>query len=195
MKNIISFLFLICFSFVQAQTWTSTQLAKANTAGNIGCLTSVEKECIMYINLCRLYPKEFLRNELLTYYGTKDYGDYLKDSEYRHSLIDLLSYCAPMNTLNFDDVLYRNALCFAKEQGASGEIGHDRKYCEEVNYAECCSYGMSTAKDIVMQLLIDHNVSSLGHRKNCLNSSYTKIGVSVKPHSKWGTCAIFELIW
>ena len=195
MKKLVTFIFLICFSFVQAQSWTSTQLAKANTAANIGYLTTVEKECIMYINLCRLYPKEFLQNELLTYYGTDDYGDYLKDSEYRESLIDLLSNCAPLHALNFDDVLYRNALCFAKEQGASGEIGHRRKYCEEGNYAECCSYGMSTAKDIAMQLLIDHNVPSLGHRENCLNSSYTKIGVSIQAHSKWGTCAIFELIW
>ena len=195
MKNIVAFIFLICFSSVQAQSWTSTQLAKANTARNVGYLTTVEKECIMYINLCRLYPKDFVRNELSAYYGTNDYGDYLKDSEYRKSLIAFLSSSASLNALNFDDVLHRNALCFAKEQGKSGETGHDRVNCEEGNYAECCSYGMSTGKDIAMQLLIDHNVASLGHRKICLNSSYTKIGVSVQPHIEWGTCAIFELIW
>jgi len=195
MKKCFLIIFLVFFSGTYAQSWTSAQLAQASTAANVAYLSNVEKECIMYINLCRLYPKEFLRNELLNYFGTEDYGDYLRDSEYRQSLIDLLSSCSPMDALRFDDVLYRNALCFAKEQGASGEIGHDRRYCEEGNYAECCSYGMSNAKDIAMQLLIDHNVASLGHRENCLNRSYTKIGVSVKPHSKWGTCAIFEMIW
>ena len=54
----------------------------------------------------------------------------------------------------------------------------ERIKCNDGNYAECCSYGMHSAKDIVMQLLIDHDVPSLGHRENCLNNEYSKIGVS-----------------
>jgi hypothetical protein len=195
MKKYFLILFLVFYASTHAQSWTSAQLAQANTAANVAYLSNVEKECIMYINLCRLYPKDFLRNELLNYYGTYESDYYLKDSEYRQSLIDFLSSSASMNALSFNDVLYRNALCFAKEQGASGETGHDRRHCEEGNYAECCSYGLSKGKDIALQLLIDHDVPSLGHRKICLNSSYTKIGVSVQPHIEWETCAIFEFIW
>ncbi|MDA9817396.1 hypothetical protein N9C19_01340, partial [bacterium] len=62
-------LFLIKFSLFNAQNWTNTQILEANTAKDIEYLTKVEKECVMYINLCRLYPKEFLKHELLNYYG------------------------------------------------------------------------------------------------------------------------------
>lgn len=187
--------YLLTISFVSAQTWTSTQLTKANTAKDVTYLTTVEKECIMYINLCRLYPKDFVKNELINYYGTEKYGDYIKDSKYRESLINLLNTMEPLSELYFNMDAYMNAKCFAKEQGEAGTIGHTRINCEKGNYAECCSYGMDTSKDIVMQLLIDHNVPSLGHRINCLNKNYTKIGVSVQPHKKWETCAVIDMIW
>jgi len=199
MKKIITLsciiLFLIKFSLFNAQNWTNTQILEANTAKDIEYLTKVEKECVMYINLCRLYPKEFLKHELLNYYGPKKYRDYLKDSKYRKSLINLLNTMKPINALFFDIEAYNNAKCFAKELGEAGIRGHTRINCIKGNYAECCSYGMHTSKDIVMQLLIDHNVPSLGHRMICLNKKYTKIGVSVHPHIKSDVCAVIDIIW
>ncbi len=188
-------LFLIQFSIVNAQNWSSNQIEKANTAKNIAYLTNVEKECVMYINLCRLYPKDFLKYEVLNYYGTAKYGDYVKNSSYRYSLIDFLQKMEPVNALNFDVEAFKNARCFAIEHGKAGTIGHTRINCIQGNYAECCSYGMDTGKDIILQLLIDDDVPSLGHRINCLNKEYTKIGVSVQPHKKWDTCAVIDMIW
>jgi hypothetical protein len=67
MKNTITVLctlvLFIQFSVVSAQNWTTAQIEKANTAKNIEYLTTIEKECVLYINLCRLYPKDFLKNE------------------------------------------------------------------------------------------------------------------------------------
>jgi hypothetical protein len=54
---------------------------------------------------------------------------------------------------------------------------------------------MDTGKDIALQLLIDDEVPSLGHRINCLSKSYTKIGVSVNFPKKWGICAVIDMIW
>ncbi len=199
MKKIITILgtilFLTNFSSIKGQNWTNTQISEANTAKDIEYLTKVEKECVMYVNLCRLYPKEFLKNELLNYYGSEKYGGYLKDSKYRKSLIDLLNSMESIDALYFDIEAYNIAKCFAKEQGEAGTTGHTRINCKNGNYAECCSYGMHTGKDIVMQLLIDHDVPSLGHRINCLNKEYTKIGVSVQPHIKWDICAVIDMIW
>jgi hypothetical protein len=194
MKNTFCFLLILLYcSTSNAQTWTEKQRAKANTAKDIAYLTTVEKECIMYINLCRMYPKEFLKNELLNYFGTKKYGDYIKDSEYRKSLISYLETLPALEPLYFDPDLYKIANCFAKEQGIAGTTGHKRIKCALNTYAaECCSYGMDTGKDIAMQLLIDHDVPSLGHRKNCLNK-YSKIGVSVQMHKKWDVCAVVDL--
>jgi hypothetical protein len=188
-------LILIQFSTVNAQNWTTNQIDKANTAKDIAYLTNVEKECVLYINLCRLYPKDFLNYEVLNYYGTDKFGDYVKNSSYRQSLINLLNTMQPVNALYFDNEAYKNAKCFAIEQGKAGTTGHTRINCKAGNYAECCSYGMDTGKDIVMQFLIDHDVPSLGHRINCLNKAYTKIGVSVQNHIKWETCAVVDMIW
>ena len=188
-----SLLILLCGTSINAQSWSETQLTKANTAKDITCLTNVEKECIMYINLCRMYPKEFLKNELLDYYGTEKYGDYLKKSTYRKTLLSFLASMQPIDALYFDIDVYTNAACFAKEQGKAGTTGHTRIKCPTGKYAaECCSYGMETGKDIAMQLLIDHGISSLGHRKICLNTLYSKIGVSVNTHSQWGICAVLD---
>ena len=188
-------LLFIRFSNAIAQNWTSTQIEKANTAKNITYLTNVEKECILYINLCRLYPKDFLKYEVVNYYGTEKYGNYVKYSTYRQSLINLLNFMQPVDALYFDTEAYKNAKCFAIEQGKAGTTGHTRINCKDGNYAECCSYGMDTGKDIVLQLLIDDDVPSLGHRINCLNKAYTKIGVSVQNHVKWDTCAVLDMIW
>lgn len=182
---------LLQFSFSQTN-WTKEQLAKANTAKQMEYLTTIEKEAIMYINLARLYPKEFMKLEALNYNGDKKYGDYLKDSKYKKSLLVTLNTMAPVAELTFDKVLYENAKCFAKESGDAGTEGHKRIKCVKGNYAECCSYGMETGKDIAMQWLIDDGIASLGHRKNCLEKRYIKIGLSSAPHKKWDTCSVAE---
>lgn len=191
---ILTFLIITPF-LTNSQSWSKKEILNSDTANEVKYLTPIEKEVIMYINLCRLYPKKFLNIELSNYYGTEAYGDYLRNSKYRKSLIKLLKYMKPVKALNFDMNAYSNAKCFAKEQGEAGTTGHERIKCKDGNYAECCSYGMHTAKDIVMQLLIDHDVPSLGHRENCLNNEYSKIGVSVQPHKKWDICAVIDMIW
>lgn len=191
-RMVVLLVFITNFSFVNAQTWTSAQLEKANTAKNSTYLTPVEKETILYINLCRLYPKDFLTNEVMNYYGSEDYSDYLKNSTYRESLIKLLGTIQPVHPLYFDLETFTGANCFAKEQGEAGTTGHERKRCKVDYAAECCDYGNETGKDIALSLLIDHNVPSLGHRKICLDKAYTKIGVSVQPHKKWDVVAVLN---
>jgi len=196
MKKLLFLLLIVCTSRVcDAQNWTSAQIAQANTGNEISYLTQVEKETILYINLCRLFPVEFVKNEVLNYYGTKKYGDYVKDSKYRKSLIEHLNSMEAVSVLSFDSACYKNAKCFAKEQGEAGTTGHQRIKCFDGNFAECCSYGMDTGKDIALQLLIDDKVQSLGHRKICLDKSYSKIGVSVNSHKKWDICAVVNFIW
>jgi uncharacterized protein YkwD len=139
-----------------------------------------------------LYPKDFLKNELMNYYGSEGYGNYLENSTYRASLIKLLDSMQPVNALYFDLETFKGANCFAKEQGEAGTIGHERKKCKVDYAAECCAYGDDTGKDIALSLLIDHDVPSLGHRLVCLDNGYTKIGVSVQPHKEWDVVAVLN---
>jgi hypothetical protein len=191
-------LFFLCcvawlFSFATAaQNWTPEQIEKANTAKSISYLTKEEKETILYINLCRLYPQEFAEKEVRPYVGNLKYGDYVKKSPYRKSLFKHLQRMQPVPALLFDEVQYQYAKCFAKEQGESGKTGHERTQCEKGFSGECCSYGMETGKDIAMQLLIDHDVPSLGHRQICLNAQYKGVGVSVHAHKAYDFCTVLD---
>jgi hypothetical protein len=178
-----------------AQQWTPEQLNSASTANGISYLSQVEKEAIMYINLARLYPQLFRKIEMKDYYGPEKYGDYLKKSDYLKSLLVKLDTMKAVGVLVFAEALYENAKCFAAESGDAGLVGHTRIKCPKGNYAECCSYGMETGKDIALQWLIDHDVQSLGHRENCLNPAYTKIGLSVHTHKEYGMCAVADMIW
>ena len=194
MKKLLLLMFVPMIGFGQ-NSWSSSQIKKASNANHINYLTDIEKEAITYINLARLFPKDFVQNELIYYSGPEGYGNYLENSSYKRSLISHLERMRPVKALYFDASLYQNAKCFAKESGIKGIIGHTRETCPKENYAENCSYGMHNGKDIAMQWLIDHDVASLGHRINCLNGSYNKIGLSVHYHKKWETCAVAEIIW
>jgi hypothetical protein len=193
MKLLTTLILLISFTNF-AQTWTKEELAKANTLAKVADLTDVEKEAVMYINLARMYPEKFVEIEVKKYEPPSDaYVKLLEDSPYIESLIDELNELEPMAPFVYDEALQEFASCFAAEQGASGYMGHKRKKCEAGNYAECCAYDMATGKHIAMQLLIDHGVPSLGHRINCLNPEYSKVGISVADHAKANICAVLDM--
>ena len=176
---------------VFSQEWTASQLEEANTAKSIKYLTAAEKEVIQYINLCRLFPGEFASIEVKNYNGVPGIKDpSLK--KYKASLLKDLANRGPCDALEIDKALNDDARCFANELSRSNRVGHERKDCEERPYAECLAFGNVTARQIVLDWLIDSGVSSLGHRKNCLNSKYGKTGVSIASHKEYGKCAVAE---
>ncbi len=169
------------------QDWTDEQLDKAATAADISILSEDEQTAIMYINLARMYPKDFARIEL------DNLSDIvIKKPEYLNSLKTTLNDMVPMGALYFDNSVYEYARCFAKESGSRGTVGHTRKRCPKDIYAECCSYGVKAGWDIALQWLIDDGVKNLGHRKNCLEKGFTKIGLSIQPHKKYDVCAVAD---
>lgn len=170
------------------QSWTAQQLTQANTCQNVAKLSTIEKEAIMYINLARLYPKDFLKIEVQKV--LPKYGD---NSDYEASLIEELSTRSPVGALVFDEAMYELAKCFAIESGEKGIVGHDRVQCKEGYAAECCTYGYETGIKICLSWLIDEGIPSLGHREACLNGNYTKIGLSYySKHPKYGNCTVAD---
>ena len=196
MKTALSFLLFIFISpqYFFSQAWSEQELAKANTCILIDELSEIEKEAILYINLARLFPLKFAKIEVLHYLGPEKFGAYLEDSPYKESLLSDLKTTKPMNALIFDEKLRELAICFALEQGASGYMGHDRKKCEGFYNAECIAYDMETGKDIAIQLLVDHEVPSLGHRQACLDSELTKVGIGFSTHKKVSFCAVLDFL-
>ena len=197
-KVLLTFIFICSWylsSFSQVSSeWRAEEIKKANTLENVSSLNDIEKETVVVLNLARLFPKKFVQIELLNYNGPAKYGNYLKNSNYKKSLIKHMNEMKSLQALFPNDKMIENAKCFAIESGKRGYTGHKRITCEKMNVAECCSYGMETGRDIVLQLLIDHDVPSLGHRNICFTSNYSKLGVGVAKHKKWNTCCVIVLI-
>ena len=193
--KIFSLLLLSFFLTHQSysQTWTKEQLAAANTANNSSYLNAEEKEAIQYINLARLYPPLFAKNELEKLPADEtDAG-----KSYRQSLINDLQKRKPAQALQPDSLLYQLAKCFAKESGESGYVGHERKNCPKPKgpVGECCSYGKKKGKDIALQWLIDKGVENFGHRMICLSPGYRKMGISTYQHKEYKYCAVGDFGW
>ena len=171
-----------------AQGWTIDEFEAANTAKDVENLTSEEKEVIRYINLARLYPKKFAQIEIV-----KSNSDFeITNDQYLNSLVNTLKRMKAVDALYFDESLYQLAKCFAEESGASGYVGHYRKTCKKGYDAECCSYGCERGRQIVLQLLIDKGVPSLGHRNICLDKYMESIGTNIHSHSKYNFCCVLD---
>lgn len=192
-KLTLAGIMMVCCITCLGQSWSGLQLTAANTAAKSQLLSEQEKEIIKYINLARLFPADFLRIELVHYTGPAQQA--AANPTYTKSLIKQLENATPRGALYPDDDLYEYAKCFAAESGEKGLVGHKRKRCTSGTFAECCSYGLASGRDIALQWLVDSDVPSLGHRMNCLDQSYSKIGLSMHAHKKYGVCAVADFGW
>lgn len=176
--------------------WKKKEYSYCNTAAGIAYLSAKEKEVIYIINLVRRYPLLFVNTVLSRYPSVSDKEYLLKNKTYYLTLKNTLKKMIALPVLNADNLCYESANCHAMESGKSGYIGHSRvsKNCKEKKHymGECCDYGNSDPLEIVLSLLIDEGVPSLGHRKLLL-ADYTKIGVSIKSHKTYGDNTVIDL--
>ena len=167
--------------------WSIEEIKCANTANNVGYLSAEEQKVILICNLARLDGEKFMKTYAKPYLGDSS-------NEYIESLYSDLKKVKKLQMMVPDNKLYEAAAYHAKDMGATGKIGHtssdgssmqtriNRWYSNYKYIGECCDYGYDKALDIVMHLLVDEGVESLGHRKNILDPQFGKIGVSIQPH-------------
>lgn len=175
--------------------FTSSEIKTANTAISTRYLDVTEKGVYMVLNLARLYPAKFLN--FYKDYIKENHGDFsiTARNSYYKTLWKDLSVMKPVGALYPDKNMYELAKCWALESGKKGVVGHNRKNCPSGFYAECCTYGNDTPVEIVMSFLIDDGVKSLGHRKICLSSSYSVVGVSKQAHKTYGTNTVLDFTY
>jgi hypothetical protein len=92
--------------------------------------------------------------------------------------------------------LHLSASFHAITSGMSGYIGHDRPLPFGLrfrifnlfinNYGENCDYGNKYPLDGIFSLLIDEDISMVGHRRNILSKNFRRVGCSFKWHKKYG---------
>lgn len=174
---------------VTCSQWTSAELAKANVATDPTLpLTQQERLAYLYTNLARLDGQKFLRTFVEPYFDVVQ-----ADQNYYASLKNDLAKIKDLPMLKPDLRLYLAAKEHAVEMGNSGRTGHASlngmmpkeriaKYADMLASAENCNYGPSDALSVVLQLLLDEGVPSVGHRKNILSERYDLMGLSIQPH-------------
>ena len=203
-----AFLFLTVALFSQTLTvsplasyskiWNDKKYIICNTAANTAYLTHDEKEAIYILNLLRANPVLFTKTVLLKYPSVSGNGYLTEDSFYFISLVNTLKTMEPLGILYPDDKCFESAKYHAIASGITGYVGHERKTrddkAKKYYNGECCDYGHSDPLDIILSLLIDEGIPSLGHRDVFL-SNYTKIGVSMQPHKKYGINAVFDFYY
>lgn len=174
--------------------WNQAKYQKCNTAANANYLSAKEKEVIYILNCARTNPKLFAATVLKQYRDFSPYG-YLANADEFPSLLDTMQNPEPLNLLYPDELCFKSAECHAKTSGVEGYVGHERRNsaCLKKKYfnGECCDYGHGEPLDIIMSLLVDDGVPSLGHRFVCL-SSYNKIAVSIQSHKAYGVTAVLD---
>lgn len=123
----------------------------------------------------KLYDKN------LTYFN-RTYEEETSNSFYYMSLFRKLAEMEPRNILKPDYQLFKTAECWAIEAGERGLKGHDRINCRKDYDAEACDYSNNNGFDVVLNLLVDKFVPSLGHRKVLLGN-FSKMGAAIRPHN------------
>ena len=202
-KAILLLLIIPLFSRAQAPVnplatyspiWNQPRYTQCNTGAHTGYLTAKEKELVWVLNMARLNPSLFLSTVVNAYPQRAGQERLVNVREYGSLKADLAK-TGPLGILQPDSLCRVSALCHAQESGASGYVGHDRfsKACADKEHfmSECCDYGFENAVDIVMHLLVDEDVSSLGHR-HALLGNFQKIGTSIQPHKVYAFTAVLD---
>jgi uncharacterized protein YkwD len=149
-------------------------------------------EVLKIINEVRTDPQEFLKARLMPYIKEKG----MADNSYAKSLVEDLKTAKKVNPLESSALLTRLARGHALDMGGHGKVGHEssngttfvnrlRKKVKTGMIAENCDYGNSDPLDIVMSLLIDDGVASLGHRKNILHPQLKYVGIAIEKHKTY----------
>jgi hypothetical protein len=174
--------------------WNAPLYNNCNTASSVTYMTKSEKNLIWTINMIRLNPLLFINTVLNNpkcsfYYMKKDKNKYFL------SLVKDLQNLKPnKNYLIPDSSAFVSAKCHAYTSGINGTIGHERNpgECTKDFYGECCDYGYDDPVNILLHLLIDENISNLGHREICLSPRYLTVACSIQPHKVYGTNAVID---
>ncbi len=118
--------------------------------------------------------------------------------------IAALRATAPMGELAPARGLARAARDHAEDQGPRGGLGHtgsdgssmadrvSRHGTWDVALSENIAYGSATARDIVLDLLIDDGVPGRGHRHNVLNPQSRHAGVGCAGHSQYRLMCVID---
>ncbi len=119
--------------------------------------------------------------------------------------IRCLRHTRPLPPLSYSSGLALSARDHALEQGRTGGIGHagrggsnpfnrmDRYgvWCNEAG--EDIAYGAPSARQVVMNLIVDDGIPGRGHRTSLLKPTFGVAGIGVGTHPLYGAVCVIDL--
>lgn len=176
--------------------WQTSVLATLHTASGSDYLTEEEKKVILFMNMARHDGPLFAETFLQAYIQEKQPAN----NSYLRSLQKDLKKTGRLVPLAPAPDLMAVARGHATQSGKEGTTGHDgfNKRFESLmgnpytHVGENCSYGYEQASDIVISLLIDDGIKSLGHRHNILSTDFNAVGVAIRPHKTYGINCVMD---
>lgn len=159
-----------------------------NSAATIAWMSTHDREVLYWLNVARMNPSGFYNRFLLKAAQANPSDSYLR------SLMTTMYSMKPVPALLPDKTLYDEAMCHARSSGSSGYVGHARTHapCKKIYSGECCSYGAESPLGVVIQLLVDDGVPSLGHRILCLEAGFKLAGIASAPHTRFGSNTVID---
>jgi len=109
----------------------------------------------------------------------------------------------PVSPLSPDVILAQTAADHVADQGPTGFIGHYGSdgwdFATRVSRrggdpygGENISYGYDTAREVMIQLLVDDNIADRGHRMNLFRDGFVRAGVSCGPHAVFNHMCVID---
>ena len=178
-----------------------------------GRATAFERAVVQEMSDVRVRPKAYARylRELRPYFvGTlwKRPGRVpLRTDEGVAALDEAIAFlesARPVGPLRFNEGLARAARLHAQDIGPRGSIEHvgadGSRLSDRLNrlgrwqglVAENISTGEETAREVVLQLLIDDGVASRGHRHNLFNPDLHQAGAGSAPHRDYRVVTVID---
>lgn len=207
-----SFIHLLCifwslYGFAQQpetvrnllKKWEPKQVEQCRQLSEVGYLSAEEKNTLFYLNLLRINPRKF-HDTFFSYYKDSLNAD---ESFVKSASADLLR-TNPLTLLKPHLLLFDEARKHAIQMGDAGKTGHNdvygTPYVNRVQHLtkkfkrvqENCQYGYDKGLFIVLDLLIDDEISDLSHRKSLLNENIRYVGISIQKHRVFKVNAVME---
>ena len=164
------------------------------------------EEIVRELNFVRTNPKRYAAEVLEPRLKYFDGNMYAEPGKVRlltqegiapvQECIRVLKTTTAVEPLTLEAGLCRSAQWLADDQARTGAMGHtgsdgsnlvtriSRYGTWGILCGENCAYGSVTARDIVVQLLIDDGVQGRGHRVNILKQEFKKVGVGFNKTGK-----------